>query len=131
MADKFEDLTDAVGENIDTSDHGVRTGIEWTLEWLDEHPDQVPGRTITQSRYASEKKDRSLTYMQGFHSAMVEFGGAVVPDPEPTDSQQMFVDLEGMTGDGFLLQGRHLEKIAKYLTDLGWTKAPGGDNGTV
>ncbi|VEW13537.1 Uncharacterised protein [Brevibacterium casei] len=78
-------------------------------------------RTITVSEIS---KAFGTEYVAWARLCLARIGVTVVPDPEPTNSQQMFADLEELTGDGFLLRDRHLEKIAKHLTDLGWTKTP-------
>lgn len=44
MADKYEDLHDRIADEI----HWDATVID-VLRWLDDHPDQAPGRTITKT----------------------------------------------------------------------------------
>ncbi|MGC3023027.1 hypothetical protein [Brevibacterium sp. FAM 24630] len=101
------------------------TDIRRVLKWLDENPDQVPGRTITESELGevvrTHESIRDLVGMLGF---------TIVEDSEPTTSQHIFADLDELNGDGFLIRDRHKEKIAHHLADLGWVKAPeaGGDD---
>ena len=123
MTEKYIDLADRIAE-----DFPPMTGPDIaTLRWLDEHTDQVPGRTMTESEF-HEAADAHRNGGLGWRDLADSLGITVVPGPEPTSSLQMFADLEELTGDGFLLTGRHLEKIAKHLTALGWTKAPVGDD---
>ena len=51
MADKYEDLDNVIVEDLGIPEvsKGVAFGIQLALQWLDEHPDQVPGRTLTRS----------------------------------------------------------------------------------
>lgn len=62
--------------------------IRSVLNWLDEHPDQVPGRTITESEFQELMEDVTTSYQVGFTDGLYRAGGRVVPDPEPTNSEK-------------------------------------------
>ena len=46
MTEKYIDLHDEIADSI----HWDATVAD-TLKWLDDHPDQVPGRTVTASEF--------------------------------------------------------------------------------
>lgn len=115
---KFIDLHDEIEDDLGST----RAAIERILEWLDEHPDQVPGRTITES----ESKDLFNTARQGLRywpDALERAGIAVAPDPEPTNAEKATADLEAWG----IHRAKALE-LGPWLAGQGWTKAPGGDD---
>lgn len=119
--EKFADLTDAVGENIDTSDHGVRTGIEWTLEWLDEHPDRVPGRTMTESEYlsavdAAKEAAPNDLWWQG--RAILSHAEVKIVDPEPTNAEKWKKFCEGL---GINLEPWQIDYLSRHMDEAGVT----------
>lgn len=61
-----------------------RVGIAIALHWLDRHPDQVPGRTITESEF-HEVADAHRNGGLGWRDLADSLGITVVPDPEPTN----------------------------------------------
>ena len=90
MTSKYIDLA----ERIWRTDNGRTSyaSVGMVLEWLDDHPDQVPVRTITESEledatrevwgYCARESDiRFLAY----------FGILVVldPEPEPTNAEKL------------------------------------------
>lgn len=131
MTDTFVELyPDIVQERM----LGPVTGLgetRYALHWLDENPSRRPGLTLTENELVAAVDRTNSEDMNEYQKArtLLFHLGYTITDPEPTSSQQMFADLEELTGDGFLLHGRHLEKIARHLTGLGWTKAAGGDGG--
>lgn len=103
-----------------------RAGICDALRYLDSHPDQVPGRTITES----ESKGLFDTARRGINHwpAALEFTGfTVVPDPEPTNAELIdellaeFAHLNASCGGE---QGDH--DLAEFLDARG-VKAGGDD----
>lgn len=80
---KFIDLHDEIEDDLGST----RAAIERILEWLDEHPDQVPGRTITESRYRAFTDSASEEYQAGFSDGFFFADGLVIPDPEPTNAE--------------------------------------------
>lgn len=89
---KYIDLADQVWDEVGIIDSGF---VQKTLNWLDDHPDQVPGRTITKSEIeASVVHARQCasftTNPVGFvRSALDILGITVVPDPEPTNAERL------------------------------------------
>lgn len=64
----------------------VQGGVGIALEWLDRHPDQVPGRTITESEIS---KAFGTEYVAFARLCLARIGITVVPDPEPTDVEKI------------------------------------------
>lgn len=58
---KYIDLLGEIGIDRQLGTVGA-TGSAWTLRWLDEHPDQVPGRTITIS--GNDRDDMNCEWAQ-------------------------------------------------------------------
>lgn len=116
---KFIDLTDAI-----KVDNGwTRTAIESILEWLDEHPDQVPGLTMTQSEMDRKCNIFGHEYLTGFTGA----GGRVVPDPKPTNVERW----EKFICDWMDTQDEPIVFPVLAFTDhldAAGIKAPGGDD---
>lgn len=99
----------------------VQGGVGIALEWLDRHPGQVPGRTITESELEEAKrfaKHHGIRPMLHRH-----FGLTVVPDPKPTNAEQVTADLESWG----ISRAKALE-LGPWLAGQGWAKAPGGDD---
>ena len=85
MADKYEDLHDRIADEI----HWDATVVD-TLKWLDEHPDQVPGRTITESELSEAVENSSRWTDEGFgRDILSHFGIEVAPDPETTNAENL------------------------------------------
>lgn len=81
---KFIDLHDEIEDNLGST----RAAIESILQWLDEHPDQVPGRTMTASEFGNYNTEAAGTYGDGFRAGFERAGGEVIPDPEPTNAEK-------------------------------------------
>lgn len=126
MAEKFTDLYGSIMEAFDTFG-----GEPWdVLTWIDDHRDQAPSPTIRTSEVEAETDGQNGDYIAGFIAGVNAVGGKVIEDPQPpSNTVQMFSDLDELTGDGFLIHDRHKEKIAQHLTRLGWVKTPGDDDG--
>ena len=112
---KFIDLYDPIMEHFDKAGADAKD----VLEWLDDHPGQVPGRTITES----ESKDLFNTARRGlgyWPDALERTCITVVPDPEPTNAEKLnsiITEWGGFARDpGF----------GEWLDSCG-VKAPGGD----
>lgn len=97
------------------------TEVNATLEWLDDHPDQAPGRTITASEF-DEAVESCITEDATVppHKFAERLGVVCVPDPEPTDAEKATADLEtwGISRAGAL-------ELGPWLAGQGWVKAPG------
>lgn len=97
-----------------------RAGICDALRYLDSHPDQVPGRTITESELGEVTRTH-----ESIRDLVNLLGITIAPDPEPTEAEKLSDDLAKWTGDIETCVGLGL---ASWLADKGWAKAPGGDD---
>ena len=156
MTEKYIDLASRIS-NESGAYHLRDTIIEGVLEWLDEHPDQVPGRTITESeawdiagrtfhRWGSVEELAS--HLRG---TFRQLGITVVPDPEPTiplptEPGAQFIAYSSKLSEDpedqreFVIAGKYvvaLDSAAVYsrelFEDAGWVvtslvTAPGGDD---
>lgn len=120
MTERYIDLSERVYQ--EAAGHTLRRAIiDGTLEWLDEHPDQVPGRTMKKSDYQELMDGTSLSYRVGFTDGFHMAGGSIAPDPEPTNAEKLnsiITEWGGFARDpGF----------GEWLDSRG-VKAPGGDD---
>ena len=121
MTNKYIDLADRIGEGAEYSNTtSFCLGIECALRWLDEHPDQVPGRTLTRSDMVEAFGEE---YAGWATHRLARIGYTIVPDPEPTNAEKATDDLQ-MWG---IARDKALE-LGPWLAGQGWTKAPGGDD---
>ena len=123
MADKYEDLHDEIADSI----HWDATVVD-TLKWLDEHPNQAPGRTITESelrvvagRLFARWPDLGV-FMGHLQRELSELGITVTPDPEPTNAEKLAHYVRQMD-----LTPMSPNECGKWLDEQG-VKAPGGDD---
>ena len=117
MADKYEDLTDAI-----SSESGVTSGDAWSvLCWLDRNPDQVPGRTITASRKREVAQRLEFDPRYSFDEMVHDFGLVSVPDPEPTNAEKLEALLREAEAAPMSVTNR-----ARWMDAQG-VRAPGGD----
>src|SRR5699024_7059341 len=98
-----------------------RKGVAWALEYLDAHPDQVPGRTITESEL-SEAVENSSAWTDE-RDIISDFGIEVVPDPEPANAAKLDKIMEEWPGRATASD----PTFGEYLHNRG-VKAPGGDD---
>ena len=84
MVEKYIDLT----EEIWRADEGRTSfgSVSMVLAYLDEHPERVPGRTITESQIAEAFGDE---YHYWAKRRLSRIGITVVPDPEPTNADKL------------------------------------------
>ena len=102
-----------------------RRTIRETLCWLDDHADQAPGRTITESDYQKIIDETSASYGFGFTDGFHQAGGSIVPDPKPTNAEL----LEQLHDQYRMFPAQHLPgngSLADYLDHKG-VKAPDHD----
>lgn len=85
MAEKYIDLGPQIGED---TRKGLSSACHLAqlegLRWLDEHPEALPGRTITQSEADEACSTLNYDEVTGFKSALDVAGITVIPDPKPT-----------------------------------------------
>lgn len=124
-----EDLHAAICEALNVYDRPV-TVIQ-VLAWLDAHPDQVPGRTITESDL--KVMTASIIAYEGpnmegrIQRHLTHFGVTVVPDPEPTNAEKLEATLLDTFGLLEVLGNQGVHNLAFNLDKAG-VKAPGGDD---
>ena len=131
MADKYMDLYETIADDMLIRPDEVSVS-RCVLEWLDEHPDQVPGRTITASEF-DEAVESCVTEDATVptHTFAARLGVVCVPDPEPTNAEKLEALLEGgdinaqwgLRGGGVMFA----RELAHALDEAG-VKAPGGDD---
>lgn len=80
---KYADLASRIA-----GDTRMRQSVTTTLEWLDEHPDQTPGRTITESEFQELMEDVTTSYQVGFTDGLYRAGGQIVPDPPKSNAER-------------------------------------------
>ena len=120
MAEKYIDLYETISDDMFIRPDEVSVS-RCVLEWLDEHPDQVPKRTMTESEVV-EVFEASKSGGGATRTALIRHGIKVVPDPEPTNAEK----LERIWADWDPTR----EGVWEFFDRRG-VKAPGGDNGTV
>lgn len=114
-------------------DHGapcgnIRLGIRSTLSWLDSHPDQVPGRTITDSELETITHDLA-TYggpVLGtrIRVHLAHIGVTVIPDPKPTNAEKLAKMVRRACDNLTPIQR---DEITRYFDEAG-VKAPEADD---
>lgn len=119
MAEKYEDLHEPmVNDETFYLTPAERVGALVALQWLDQHPDQVPGLTITQS----EVEHKCATYGSAYETGFRQAGGVVIPDPEPTNFDLLKKFMTDIQKDGL-----SPDSAAEWL-DFHGVKVPGGDD---
>lgn len=125
---KYIDLEPQIVSQIPGSDADQRR----VLRWLDDHPDQLPGRTITESRFKTIRDEfmrRNIVRSASGFFELVTFGLGltVIPDPESTEAAKLADYLTVFDLDVITNQGRL--QFAQALAMDG-VKAPeaGGDD---
>lgn len=119
MTEKYEDLHEPIiNDETFYMTAFERLGAKIALQWLDEHPDQVPGRTMTESEIA---KAFGTEYVAWARLCLARIGITVVPDPEPTNAEKI-IELMGKAPASL-----NRRDLAKWLDEAG-VKAPGGDD---
>lgn len=127
MAGKYESLYEPMinDETFDLTT-AERLGALVAMQWLDSHPDQVPGRELTESEMGRKCDLYGDSYLTGFTSA----GGRVVPDPEPepkptnAERWETFIRESDFRVSGFF--GSDATKALSRVLDECGVKAPGG-----
>jgi|SRR5699024_5235632 len=121
MAGKYEDLYGPM-VNDETFDLTMseRMGALVALQWLDQNPDQVPGRTMTRSDMVEAFGEE---YAEWATSRLARIGYTIVPDPEPTNAEKLDKIMEEWPGRATASD----PTFGEYLHNRG-VKAPGGDD---
>lgn len=123
---KYIDLAERIAE-----DQGAWPGllaIQAALDWLDRNPEQVPGRTITDSELETITNDLA-TYSgpvlgTRIRVHLAHIGVSVVPDPEPTPRQLLEALIFEKRGDADDAQMITMSILDEFDVSV---KAPGGE----
>ena len=130
MTEKYIDLARPILAEADNSNTTTFClGVREALYWLDDHPDHVPRRTITEGEFdelvdALHQNWATPEDFSGVLSdALIDHGITVIPDPEPTNAEKLkaVLDAIGDSTDGYR------EHLARNLDEAG-VKAPGADD---
>lgn len=119
---KYIDLEDTLLQSCHKAhDYPFVVDVKIVLAWLDNHPDQVPGRTITEGDLIAAVDETNHEDMNEYQKAraLLVHLGHTVPDPEPTNAELLDKDIQEVD--------LHLtsRQLAEALIERGWTK--GGD----
>ena len=117
---KYIDLIGQITERLDVPCGNIRLGICEALAYLDRHPDQVPGRTITEGDLIAAVDETNHEDMNEYQKAraLLVHLGHTVPEPKPTNLER----LKAMQDD-WLRESRSDELFIEYLDRMGG-KAP-------
>ena len=124
MSEKYEDLASRISDDLEPTMAG-EAYIRNSLRWLDRNPDQVPGRTITESelrvvagRLFARWPDLGV-FMGHLQRELSDLGITHVPNPTNFDRLEDLVDQ--------WRKGPQGKTLTQYLDEHG-VKAPGGDD---
>lgn len=120
---KYIDMAEKItgGSNLSNT-VSFRKGVAWALEYLDAHPDQVPGRTITESG-CHDLYHAAYYGAKAFRGELEDQGFAFIADPEPTNAEKLDKIMEEWPGRATASD----PTFGEYLHNRG-VKAPGGDD---
>lgn len=127
---RFIDLVPTISKDLHLTSTET-SGCDAGMSWLDMHPDQAPGRTITKSasrELFESLADRLLTlsdFEQILHTAT---GITTVAEPEPTNAELLSRDIEKFYDQPQSGLQSYETGMAQFLLEQGWTKVPGGDD---
>lgn len=129
MSEKYIDLAERITDEIG----GYQTEHSVTLNWLDrlaaEHPDQVPGRKITDSEFKHAARKNQIGDSFGCYEGFLDdIGITVVPDPEPTNAEKWETFIRGTQFNVRGWTGFDATKQFAEILDKAGVKAPGGDD---
>ena len=127
MSEKYEDLASRISDDLEPTMAG-EAYIRNSLRWLDEHPDQVPGRTITESGWIEACKATMGGDMVAPFALATRLGVTITPDPEPTNRDRLQGWLVEFAERNASCGGERGDcDLAEFL-DAHGVKAPGGDD---
>lgn len=133
---RYIDLAGSIWGDAEYSDTtGFGKGVNYTLNWLDENPADLPGLTITESERRERIGMEDQNFIRGFGAGLHMAGCTVVPDPpksnaEKLESKLRVFALETCTSEASLeLVRSAASELAAWL-DAAGVKAPeaGGDD---
>lgn len=120
---KYIDLEEQIVDDSRGPWGNSHDGIRFALSWLDNSPDQVPGRTITESEYSDIAEWARNFFSRGWEGRTVLAGAGItiVPDPEPTNAEKWIKFCSSK-------MGLDLDPWQANVLDKAGVKAPGGDD---
>lgn len=83
MTEKYIHLASRISDDLEPTMAG-EAYICNALRWLDLHPDQVPGLTMTET----EMEHKCATYGSSYETGFKQAGGVVIPPPLLTNSEK-------------------------------------------
>src|SRR5690625_3083150 len=126
MSEKYQDLYGPM-INDETFDLTMseRMGAKITLQWLDEHPEQVPRPRMTYSELAEEVKsvERVEKRFEAVAYVLTNLGFTICSDPEPTNAEKLDKIMEEWPGRATASD----PTFGEYLHNRG-VRAPEGGN---
>lgn len=126
MSGKYEDL---YGPMVDDETFDLtmseRMGALVALQWLDQHPDQVPRPRMTYSELAEEVKsvERVEKRFEAVAYVLTNLGFTICSDPEPTNAEKLDKIMEEWPGRATASD----PTFGEYLHNRG-VRAPGDDD---
>lgn len=128
---KYIDLADQIIEAKPASPNSpyaddVREILGWLDEFASQHPDQVPGRTITESEFDREA-DRFPGPRLDLRTALINLGFVFLEDRKPTNAEKLEAELEAALHGGAWGETVGWKAIAERL-DAAGAKAPKADH---
>lgn len=128
MTEKFIDLAPQIASMHDQPLGTMRVALGLLDEFASDHPDQVPGRTTTESNLIKAVGDPAHDDLAaGFFAGFRHGGGQITPEPKPTNAEKLekiVWDSDGPIGSISLDRA---SRLAAWLDEHG-VKAPGGDD---
>lgn len=124
---KYIDLAEKLARMHDLRPGTIRVALGLLDKFAAEHPDQMPGRTITESEF--EPLRGIMVWRDGSPALKIEhhLNLTVVPDPEPTNAEKLAKEMLTSFNKCEFDFESSFEQLAKALDARG-IKAPGGDD---
>ncbi|SMX76628.1 hypothetical protein [Brevibacterium antiquum] len=124
----YRDLAKRIIDYTRTISPDVHMGVREALAYLDMFPDQVPGRTITESEYYEATRIHNSDYDRGYCKALADSGLTVIPDPElepgPEDVRKL---AQALAAAAFDKPWESFDDLARQALKRGVT-APGASD---
>ena len=126
MTGKYESLLPEILPEPSLGNGRYVAGIRDALNWLDEHPDQVPGRTITASEF-DEAVESCITEDATVppHTFAARLGVVCVPDPDPEPTiADAELEIEKIKLDE---RNKFIDELLKDAENEAWIARMGDD----
>lgn len=124
---KYIDLAEKLARMHDLHPGTIRVALGLLDKFAAEHPDQMPGRTMTQTRF-DQAVDIALDSGEFDAEEFArQLGITVAPEPEPTNAEKLAKEMLTSFNKCEFDFESSFEQLAKALDARG-IKAPGGDD---